>query len=264
MDDPQMVVPGAKRRQKRQARRAPRREFERSARNTSLGTDRFAAEDSSGLSSMVQAIMRDYPPRKWVYVGIGASPEVPLELLRRAGGQTISLPLSGVKKVGEWDDLSPEQKKRAMIDVRYHLSVYATRNSNLLLLDATDTNATLTTLEAVIRASDMQNGVRRKVETLSISETKTLRLGEPETIPDTNIKVLEVDDRPARQVMRGRIFQQWYKNNLGRSVAKREFEDVVSGNEPPVKTSESSRKYIVRFAHVVRAKNGDEVDLDEL
>lgn len=258
-----MVKPGSRRQARRRHRRAERRGFELEARRTSMPyVDRTAREDAPALEPILEAIERQYPPRQWVYVGIGASPEILLELLRRRGGRTTSITVSGVKNA---PITNPAEMRHAIRDVLYQLGVYATQNVNLLLLDATDTNATLTTLQRVIAEADRRNQVRRKVKTASITQTKTLRAGQRETVPGSDIDVLEVDDHPARQLMRSRFFYQWYKTNLGRSTGKRDFSEVIAGNDPPVEVDVRSRRAVIRFGATVRATlTPDVFDFDTL
>jgi hypothetical protein len=213
--------------------------------------------DAVSLRHVVRVLLRDYPPARHVYVGIGASPEVLIGLLGLQGARTASIPVSGVKnavptEAEEWDN--------AIADVARFIHPWHDSDADILLLDATDTKATLDTIAAVIRSSDAGRGRTRSVKSASISQTKTYR--EPEKLPGSDIDVLEIHDQDAkgkrepvgaaaRRLLRERFFFQWYKNNLGRAVEKREFADVIRGDEPEAETNEEGAANVAAFTSAV-------------
>jgi hypothetical protein len=220
-------------------------------------TQAAVQSDAVSLRHVVGVLLRDYPPAQHVYVGIGASPEVLIGLLELLGARTASIPVSGVKhavpaKAEEWDN--------AIADVCAFIHPWHDSDADILLLDATDTKATLETIAAVIRRSDAGRGRTRSVKSASISQTKTYR--EPEKLPGTDIDVLEIHDQDAqgraepvgaaaRRLLRERFFFQWYKENLGRAVEKREFADVIKGDEPDAETNEEGAANVAAFTSAV-------------
>lgn len=217
-------------------------------------------EDASSLNYIINIILRDYPSAKHVFVGIGESPEVLMGLLELQGARTASIPVSGVKNAipkneKEWEN--------AINDINSFLDPWDSKNIDLLLLDATDTEATLKVITDVIKRSDRDNGLSRHVKSASISATKT-HDGGPEKLNDSEINILDINDlnpdrttnvegRKARKLIRERFFFQWYKENLGRSVEKRSFSDVINGLDPEVNENVENQAIIDLFTSAVHS-----------
>lgn len=218
------------------------------------------AKDASSLNYIVSTILRDYPSAKHVFVGIGESPEVLMGLLELQGARTASIVVSGVKNAVPKNE---KEWENAINDINSFLDPWDSENIDLLLLDATDTKATLEVITNVIKRSDKNNGLSRAVKSASISATKTGD-GGPEKLAGSDINVLDINDvnpdrsenkegHKARQLIRERFFFQWYKENLGRSVEKRSFSAVIQGLDPEVEYNEDNQERIDIFTSAVHS-----------
>lgn len=216
---------------------------------TKLEPNEFANKEAGPLNKIVEAIERSYPG--YVYVGIGASPEVLIELLHLRKHQTISIPVSGVsdKKIS-----NKEEQDNAIGYILDHLKDFGVQPVNLVLLDATDTKATLTTISKLIRMADARNSIKREVKTASITQTKTLGPKSDEKVEDSDIDVLNVEEKDARELMRYRFFAQQYKQIVGRSVPKIPFKDIIAGKNPDIQVNEKNLEGIMKFVKIVKAE----------
>lgn len=205
----------------------------------------LAKEDGPGINLMLDTIIKDYPPGKHLYTGIGASPELLIAMLKLRGFRTASIPVSGVKNS---EPKNETETQNAIDDIVGWLGGAANKNIDILLMDATDTNATLSVISGLIKKHDKQQKLSRQVKTLSITQTKTEKAGKREKVKDSDIDVLENDNKKVRELMRNRFFFQWYKTNLGRAVKKRDFSEVVEGNNPVVEMDEKAQERIQLFA----------------
>ncbi|HHG84223.1 MAG TPA: hypothetical protein ENJ82_05680 [Bacteroidetes bacterium] len=210
--------------------------------------DGLARKDAQELGIIAETIEGTYPDDEYLYVGIGSSPDIILELLHLRGARTISIPVSGVK------DAIPQNKDEEENAIDYitgQLKDFAYEPINLLLLDATETNATLTTITNLIKKSDAKKGVKRIIKSASITQTKTYGPGIAETIEDSEIEVLNINDRATKHLMRVRFFQQEYKRRIGRSSPKVPFKDIIAGKNPNVEFNEADLASIMRFTRQV-------------
>ncbi|MFI5779357.1 alpha/beta hydrolase [Nocardia sp. NPDC051570] len=239
------------------------------------GGDHFTGHvdnaDAHGVKGLADAIVREFPPGEHRFVGLGASAEVVSEFLRQGHGLDVGhVAISDMQKLGKIDGLSDVEFAHLKAYVRAGLGDLADSGDHLVLLDATDTGASLVKMKQLIQRLDESEGrPPREVTLVSLTHSASVDYpGQraPHFATEQIVRLsIPLSDRATSYALE-RIFWQLYKHELPRAYPKMPAAEIVSGRhvEPPVR-DEAAHGVVSRVvAAMVQVADGSFTEFKDL
>lgn len=224
--------------------------------NQDADQQKFGQQDSTGLNSLANHILEQYPPNENIYVSIGSSSDFVAAYMKRIEPDAIIrwLPISAIdddhQLLLEYIDTKVEKDsqrkfKRNKFD---RLVAYIDKclrlqgtEKDVVLLDATDKGNTQILLKGLIE---------HLYGNLTVRPVSLSRRGHDgnggNRFNETNIELMNPDNNAA--YFMSRIHQKFYKSYLGRSFGKTDIGDLLNNKITEPELSEAGMQNIDLFA----------------
>jgi hypothetical protein len=233
--------------------------FDRKWGHLDFDAKRAGKADHRSLLKFVSLILRTYEELAPVFVGIGASAEVVMEVMRQdpSRPRVATIPISTVK-LDVYNQAATAEAARVETYVQSCLGRCWSEEVDLVLLDATESGDTLMVLQRVIEAHDKRDDLARDVITASLSATAAHPERDTiETIGQTGIEIIKSADRDITTLQRLRFYAQnetGYKTVVGRIYSRaNNLKAILTGQvTAPIGYDRDAHLRVVEFVHFLK------------